>query len=141
MNWYKQADFSGRDPFKVDFAHEEAKAKMMETDNLIGALSDAIEASQVSSNQGKYTDQASIYRKELLSRGISIEQQDAQVKETPSLHWEAEMNSQDYKQYGDGYQVEDTSPCKDPLDRPRMSNKDKGYQSYPNRDPKNAYNV
>ncbi len=86
MNWYKQADFMGRDPYKVDFASEEAKAKRMDTDSLFGALSDAIEASQISANQGKYTDQASVYRKELLRRKISIEEQDARVKEIPSLH-------------------------------------------------------
>ena len=86
MNWYKQADFMGQDPYKVDFASEEAKAKRMDTDTLLGALSDAIEAAGVSANQGKYTDQASVYRKELLTRGMSVEEQDAKVKEIPSLH-------------------------------------------------------
>ncbi len=86
MNWYKQADFMGSNPYSVDFASEEQKAKQMDTDSLFGALSDAIEASQISTNQGKYTDQASVYRKELLSRGISIVEQDDKVKKIPSLH-------------------------------------------------------
>ena len=87
MNWYKQADFMGRDPYKVDFASEESKAKGMDTNTLLGALSDAIEAAVISINQGKYTDQASVYRQELLSRGMSIEEQDAKVKKIPSLHF------------------------------------------------------
>ena len=45
--------------------------------------------------------------------------------------YEAEMSRQDYKQYGDGYQVEETSPCKDPNDNLRFNGKDKSHQSYP----------
>jgi len=98
MNWYKQADFMGRDPYSVDFAYEESKANKMETDSLLGALSDAIEASQTSINQGKYTDQASVYRKELLSRGMSIPEQDAAINKIPSFH----------------FNPEETKPAKDP---------------------------
>ena len=54
--------------------------------------------------------------------------------------YEAEMGMQDYKQYGDGYQVEDTSPCVDPIDRPRTPTKRKDEQSYDNIEPKNMYN-
>lgn len=86
MSWYKKADFRGRDPYSVDFVYEEEKARGMSEDELIGALSDAIETAKVSVNQGKYTDQASVYRKELISRGMSIPEQDLKVKATPSLH-------------------------------------------------------
>ncbi len=78
--------FEGYNPFKVDFAHEEEKAKQMDTESLFGALKDAIEASQVSVNEGKYYDQVSVYRKELLSRGISFEKQDEKLKGMSSLH-------------------------------------------------------
>ncbi len=84
--------FEGYDPYKVDFQKERAKAKGMETESLFGALKDAIEASQVSSNEGKYYDQASVYRRELENRGISIIEQNAKIKEMPSLH----TNSNDY---------------------------------------------
>ncbi len=75
-----------RDPYKVDFTHESEKARGMETNSLFIALSDAIEASQVSVNEGKYYDQASVYRKELQDRGFSFEQQDEKLKTIPSLH-------------------------------------------------------
>ena len=78
--------FEGYDPYKVDFAKEREKAEQMDTKSLLGALSDAIEASQVSSNQGKYFDQASVYRQVLKSRGFSFEEQDRKVKEIGSLH-------------------------------------------------------
>ena len=78
--------FEGYDPFKVDFAQEGEKAKQMDTASLLGALKDAIEASQTSVNEGKYFDQASVYRKELQGRGISFEDQDRQLKTMPSLH-------------------------------------------------------
>ena len=78
--------FGDMNPYKVNFQHERQKAKQMDTESLLGALSDAIEASRVSSNQGKYFDQASVYRQELKSRGFSFEQQDAKVKEIGSLH-------------------------------------------------------
>ena len=78
--------WGGRDPYKVDFAHEEEKAKSMDLESLMGVLKDAIEASQVSVNSGKYFDQASVYRKELLRRGISIEEQDKQLQGMESLH-------------------------------------------------------
>ena len=74
------------DPFKVDFNTEAAKAKNMETNQLLYALKDAIEASQVSANAGKYFDQASVYRQVLQSRGLSFEEQDKQLKRMPSLH-------------------------------------------------------
>jgi len=83
--------WGGRDPYKCDFASEEAKAKSMDNDSLFGALSDAIEASKVSANSGKYFDQASVYRKVLLGRGFSIEQQNERVKETGSLHTTPQM--------------------------------------------------
>ncbi|MHA1469089.1 MAG: hypothetical protein ACTSSP_00860 [Candidatus Asgardarchaeia archaeon] len=78
--------FEGYDPFKVDFQREEEKAKQMDTGSLLGALKDAIEASRISVNEGKYFDQASVYRKELESRGISSGEQDRQLKTMPSLH-------------------------------------------------------
>ena len=58
----------------------------METESLFGALKDAVEASQVSVNEGKYYDQASVYRKELQNRGISFEEQNEKIKGMPSLH-------------------------------------------------------
>lgn len=79
--------WGGRDPYKVDFAHEEEKARSMDPESLFGALKDAIEASQVSVNAGKYFDQASVYRKELLRRNISIEEQDKQLQGMKSLHF------------------------------------------------------
>lgn len=81
----------GRDPYKVDFAHEREKAEGMETESLLGALADAIEASQVSVNAGKYFDQASVYRQVLKNRGLSFEQQDQKVKEIGSLHTNPQM--------------------------------------------------
>ena len=78
--------FEGYDPYAVNWSGEEEKSKRMDLASLIGALKDAIEASQVSANSGKYFDQASIYRRELTSRGISIEEQDSMLKEQPSLH-------------------------------------------------------
>jgi hypothetical protein len=74
------------DPFKVDFNTEAAKAKNMETNQLLYALKDAIEASQVSANAGKYFDQASVYRTELGRRGMSNEDQDRQLKGLKSIH-------------------------------------------------------
>jgi len=65
---------------------EEANAKNMDENSLFGALKDAIEASQVSSNSGKYFDQASIYRKELARRGFSPEMQDQKLQGMSSLH-------------------------------------------------------
>ena len=53
--------------------------------------------------------------------------------------YEAEMSRQDYKQYGDGYQVEETSPCKDPNDNLRFNGKDKSHQSYPSVDRTDFY--
>lgn len=78
--------FEEYNPFKVDFAKEAEKAKNMDTKSLLGALKDAIEASQTSVNEGKYFDQASVYRQELKSRGISFEDQDRQLALLPSLH-------------------------------------------------------
>jgi len=73
------------DPYSVDFEREEAMAKRKSTEELFGALSDAIEASE-GANGGKYLDQASVYRKELGRRGFSIPQQDEKLKTIPSLH-------------------------------------------------------
>lgn len=54
--------------------------------------------------------------------------------------YEAEMSRDTHKQYGDGYQpLEDTSPCKDPNDRPRSNGKDKSHQGYPNLEKTNFY--
>lgn len=78
--------FEGYDPFTVNWSGEEEKAQSMDERSLLGALKDAIEASQVSVNSGKYFDQASIYRKELMSRGMTPEQQDQRLKGIPSLH-------------------------------------------------------
>ena len=78
--------FEGYDPYKVDFAKEREKAEQIDTKSLLGALSDAIEASKVSVNEGKYYDQASVYRQVLKSRGLSFEEQDRKVKEIDSLH-------------------------------------------------------
>jgi hypothetical protein len=87
MNWYKQSNiFGDKDPYSVDFADEREKAKRMDTESLFFALKDAIEASQVSVNEGKYYDQASVYRRELENRGISIIKQDETLKKLPSLH-------------------------------------------------------
>lgn len=151
MNWYKQADFLGRDPFKVDFAHEREMAKQKNTDELLYALYDAIEASQTSVNEGKYYDQASVYRQELASRGMDTDAQDEALSKLQSLHWQsqddaqqsdidAEMGRDTYQSHGDGYQAsEDTSPCKDPNDRPRSNGKSKSYQKQPNLEQQNHY--
>ncbi len=87
--------FENYDPYRVDFQTERAKAKGMETESLFGALKDAVEASQVSVNEGKYYDQASVYRKELQNRGISFEEQNEKIKGMPSLH-----TSQGYDEQG-----------------------------------------
>lgn len=126
MNWYKQANWEGRDPYSVDFTYEAQKSKQMETDELIGALSDAIEAAGTSVNQGKYTDQASVYRQELTSRGISIPEQDAMVRATPSLH----------------SNFEESKPCKDKITRERTepeNPRDHTFDYYPNVEKSNYY--
>jgi len=87
MNWYKQSNISGNyDPYSVNFEHERKKSEAMDNDSLFGALKDAIEASQISANAGKYYDQASVYRRELENRGFSINKQDEILKKMPSLH-------------------------------------------------------
>ena len=86
MNWYKQSNIIGRDPFSVDFASEREKADGWDVETLIGALKDAIEASQISVNSGKYFDQASVYRQALENKGISIIKQDEMLQQQPSLH-------------------------------------------------------
>ena len=68
-------------PDKVDWNFEEERASKMDTEGLFYALKDAIEASFVSSNAGKYTDQASVYRRELENRGIHFPSQDKKLKE------------------------------------------------------------
>ena len=78
--------FEGYDPYKVNWSGEEARAKEKDDASLFGALKDAIEASQKSANEGKYYDQASVYRTELKKRGFSFEEQDRRLKDTPSLH-------------------------------------------------------
>jgi len=35
MNWYKQANWEGRDPYKVDFAHEREMAEQKDTNSLL----------------------------------------------------------------------------------------------------------
>lgn len=143
MNWYKKADFLGRDPYKVDFAHEQEKAEQMDTNTLLHALSDAIEAIEAPSiNEGKYYDQASVYRKVLQEREISFEEQDKLLKDIPSLHTKSPDIKSDRalfetKRFSptvstDPYRTEDTNPCKDPNDRPRSNGKNKSYQGYPN---------
>ncbi len=74
------------DPYKVDWNREKERAKGQDSESLFYALKDAIEASQVSSNAGKYFDQASVYRGELENRGISINEQNAILQKTKSLH-------------------------------------------------------
>ena len=86
MNWYKQSNIIGRDPYSVDFSHERERADRMDVGTLIGALKDAIEASQISVNSGKYFDQASVYRQALEDKGISIIKQDEMLQQQPSLH-------------------------------------------------------
>ena len=82
-NWFKKAQ---GDPYTVDFEYEKMKAKQKKTPELFNALKDAIEASRVSPNAGKYTDQASVYRRELENRGIGIAEQDRTLAMLPSLH-------------------------------------------------------
>ena len=82
----KYSQFEESSPYRVDFSREEGKAKRMNTNSLFGALKDAIEASQMSVNEGKYFDQASVYRQELINRGVPILEQDKRLKETPSAH-------------------------------------------------------
>lgn len=74
------------DPYAVNFSREEEKARGMSTSSLFFALQDAIEASQLSPNAGKYFDQASVYRRELQNRKISIPEQDEKLKTIPSQH-------------------------------------------------------
>ena len=83
--------FEDYDPFKVDFAKETAKAQAMDIDSLFGALKDAVEASQVSANEGKYYDQASVYRKVLESRGVSVDDQNKKIQKMKSLHTNPQM--------------------------------------------------
>jgi hypothetical protein len=83
--------FGDIDPYKCDFPGEREKAKGMETESLFGALKDAIEASQQSVNEGKYYDQASVYRRELENRGISFVSQDRKLKEMSSLHFNPQI--------------------------------------------------
>lgn len=73
-------------PYTVNFDREKIKAKKMTEDQLFFSLKDAIEASQVSPNAGKYYDQASVYREELRRRGFSTEEQDKRLLNTKSLH-------------------------------------------------------
>jgi hypothetical protein len=79
-------------PYRVDFTKEEALAKQKSTDVLLYALSDAIEASKVSPNEGKYLDQASVYRQVLeRDRGMSINEQDRMLGQIKSLHTNQEI--------------------------------------------------
>jgi len=77
-------------PYRCDFQAEKKKAQRYSDAELFAALKDAIEASKVSVNAGKYTDQASVYRKELQKRGFSIDEQDKQLGIS-----EAKLNEQD----------------------------------------------
>lgn len=78
--------FAEYNPYSVDFTAEEAKARGMTKQKLFGALSDAIEATQISANEGKYFDQVSVYRRELERREVSINEQDKIIQNIPSLH-------------------------------------------------------
>jgi len=91
--------FGDYNPYKVDFKAEEEKASNMDTDSLLYALKDAIEASQVSVNEGKYYDQASVYRKELQRRGMSFEEQDKQIKAFYEEQERADRGSWEAEQY------------------------------------------
>jgi len=97
--------FEGYDPYTVDFTKERAKAKVTDTDSLFNALSDAIEAIKTpSANEGKYYDQASVYRAELTRRGYSPEEQDKRLEKIPSLHTKPMRDSTpttDYPELGD----------------------------------------
>lgn len=82
----KYADsFDNKSPYVVDFAAEEEKAAKMSTESLLMNLKDAIDASQHGVNEGKYFDQASVYRKALKKRGISIEEQNLRLRNTPTI--------------------------------------------------------
>jgi len=91
--------FGDYDPYSVDFEKEREKASNMDTDSLWYALKDAIEASQVSVNEGKYYDQASVYRRELENRGISIAEQNKQMKDYYRWQDEADKASWEAEQY------------------------------------------
>ena len=92
----KYADtLEGYNPYTVDFSKEEEMAKTKTTNELLNALKDAIEASKVSPNSGKYTDQASIYRRELKNRGISFAIQDRLISERPSSHTRSRLDAVD----------------------------------------------
>jgi len=69
-----------------------------------------------------------------------MEEQRHQAEDEDSqAAYEAEMGRDTYKQYGDGYQVEDTSPCKDPNDRLRSNGKGRSQQDYDNVEKTNYY--
>ena len=82
----KYSQMEEYNPYKVDFNKEGEKARNMDTDSLFFALKDAIEASQKSANEGKYYDQASVYRTELKKRGFSFEEQDRRLQNQGMLH-------------------------------------------------------
>ena len=82
----KYADFfNNRDPYAVDFTAEEEKAAKMSEESLLMSLKDAIDAAQKGVNEGKYFDQASVYRNELQKRGISIAEQNKRLRDTPTI--------------------------------------------------------
>lgn len=79
--------------YDVDFEAEQSRARRMNIKSLFAALKDAIEASRVSPNAGKYFDQASVYRQELGNRGYSISEQDKILENTPSSHSPPDISS------------------------------------------------
>lgn len=112
--------FEGYDPYSVDFTKEEELAKNKSTSELLYALKDAIEASQVSPNAGKYTDQASVYRRELENRGIPFPKQDRLVSQMPSLH----TNSQAVVRKKAQLDILECVICGKSKDRDQMANKE-----------------
>lgn len=105
--------FDNYDPYTVDFTKEEAKASQMDNLSLLYALKDAIEATQ-GVNEGKYYDQASVYRKELGKRDISNSMQDKILENTPSLHWNPENEDQEWDRLTYEADTADPSVSPDP---------------------------
>jgi len=87
--------FDAYNPYKVDFTKEEEKVSKMDNISLLYSLKDAIEATK-GVNEGKYYDQASVYRKVLENRGISYAMQNKILENTPSLHWSPENEDQEW---------------------------------------------
>lgn len=91
----------------IDWKREQEKASRMSDDSLLMALKDAIEAIQVGvSNEGKYYDQASVYRRELEKRGYPISKQDRLIANLPSAH----LNPPDIRPKDTPMGLEDDNP-------------------------------